>query len=39
MIIKSCLPRLVGRKFGVNIVPVPDKDTCRQIHVLGISGS
>ena len=30
---------LVGRKFGVNIVPVPDKDTCRQIHVLGISGS
>ena len=30
---------LVGRKFGVNIVPVPDKDTCRQIRVLGISGS
>jgi multimeric flavodoxin WrbA len=30
---------LVGRKFGINIVPVPDKDTCRQVRVLGISGS
>ena len=30
---------LVGRKFGVNIVPVPDKETCSHIRVLGISGS
>jgi multimeric flavodoxin WrbA len=30
---------LVGRKFGVNIVPVPDRETCRQIRILGISGS
>ncbi|MDD1689120.1 MAG: flavodoxin family protein [Methanoregula sp.] len=30
---------LVGRKLGVNIIPVPDKDTCRKVRVLGISGS
>jgi len=30
---------LVGRKFGINIIPVPDKDTCTKIRVLGISGS
>jgi len=30
---------LVGRKFGINIVPVPDRETCRQVRVLGISGS
>jgi multimeric flavodoxin WrbA len=30
---------VVGRKFGVNIIPVPDKNTCREIRVLGISGA
>ncbi len=30
---------LVGRKLGVNIVPVPDRAACREIRVLGISGS
>lgn len=30
---------LVGRKFGVNIIPVPDKEMCKKIRVLGISGS
>lgn len=30
---------LVGRKFGINIMPVPDRDTCREIRILGISGS
>ena len=30
---------LVGRKFGVNVVPVPDKAACTSIRVLGISGS
>lgn len=30
---------LVGRKFGVNIIPVPDKEICKKIRVLGISGS
>jgi len=30
---------LVGRKFGVNIIPVPDKETCKKIRVLGLSGS
>jgi hypothetical protein len=30
---------LVGRKFGVNVIMVPDQDTCRQIQVLGLSGS
>lgn len=30
---------LVGRKFGITTIPVPDKETCRGIRVLGISGS
>ena len=30
---------LVGRKFGINIIPVPDKETCRMVRILGISGS
>jgi multimeric flavodoxin WrbA len=30
---------LVGRKFGINIVPIPDQSVCREIQVLGISGS
>ncbi|MDO9323890.1 MAG: flavodoxin family protein [Methanoregula sp.] len=30
---------LVGRKFGVNIIPVPDRMLCQQIRVLGLSGS
>jgi len=30
---------LVGRKFGVSTIPVPDKETCRGIQVLGLSGS
>jgi multimeric flavodoxin WrbA len=30
---------LVGRKFGVNVIPVPDRTLCRQIRVLGLSGS
>jgi multimeric flavodoxin WrbA len=30
---------LVGRKFGVSTIPVPDRDSCRQIQVLGLSGS
>jgi len=30
---------LVGRKFGVNIIPVPDKEICKKIRVLGLSGS
>ena len=30
---------LVGRKFGVNDIPVPDRNTCREIRVLGLSGS
>ena len=30
---------LVGRKFGVNIIPVPDRTVCRTIRVLGLSGS
>ncbi|MCK9579724.1 MAG: flavodoxin family protein [Methanoregula sp.] len=30
---------LVGRKFGVNVIPVPDRNVCHGIHVLGISGS
>jgi multimeric flavodoxin WrbA len=30
---------LVGRKFGLNIIPVPDKEMCKKIRILGISGS
>lgn len=30
---------LVGRKFGVTIIPVPDMAACINIRVLGISGS
>lgn len=30
---------LVGRKFGINIIPVPDKEVCKKIRVLGLSGS
>src|SRR5512147_1894860 len=30
---------LVGRKFGVSTIPVPDSETCREVQVLGISGS
>jgi multimeric flavodoxin WrbA len=30
---------LVGRKFGVNIIPVPDSSSCQNIRVLGLSGS
>lgn len=30
---------LVGRKFGVNIVPLPDRSLCQDIRVIGISGS
>ena len=30
---------LVGRKFGVNVIPVPGRDTCKGITVLGLSGS
>jgi len=30
---------LVGRKFGVNVIPLPAKDVCTKIRVLGISGS
>jgi multimeric flavodoxin WrbA len=30
---------LVGRKFGVNVIPVPDRTLCQQIRVLGLSGS
>jgi multimeric flavodoxin WrbA len=30
---------LVGRKFGVNVIPVPDRLLCREIRVLGLSGS
>ena len=30
---------LVGRKFGVNIIPVPDRSNCQNIRVLGLSGS
>src|SRR5512136_2599791 len=30
---------LVGRKFGVNVIPVPDRISCTQIRVLGLSGS
>jgi multimeric flavodoxin WrbA len=30
---------LVGRKFGLNIIPVPDRNSCREIKVLGLSGS
>jgi multimeric flavodoxin WrbA len=30
---------LVGRKFGVNTIPVPDRTLCQEIRVLGISGS
>ena len=30
---------LVGRKFGVSTIPVPDRETCREIQVLGLSGS
>jgi multimeric flavodoxin WrbA len=30
---------LVGRKFGVNVVPVPDRTLCQRIRVLGLSGS
>ena len=30
---------IVGRKFGINIVPVPDKNACSHIRMLGISGS
>jgi multimeric flavodoxin WrbA len=30
---------LVGRKFGVNIIQVPDRTLCQKIRVLGISGS
>ncbi len=30
---------LVGRKFGVNIIPPPEKEKAKDIKVLGISGS
>jgi multimeric flavodoxin WrbA len=30
---------LVGRKFGVNDISLPDRTTCREIRVLGLSGS
>lgn len=30
---------LVGRKFGVNVITIPDKAVCREIRVLGLSGS
>jgi len=30
---------LVGRKFGVNVIPLPDRTLCRKIRVAGISGS
>jgi multimeric flavodoxin WrbA len=30
---------LVGRKFGVNIIPPPGKEKAKDIKVLGISGS
>ncbi len=30
---------IVGRKFGVNVIPAPDQNVCRQVRVLGISGS
>jgi multimeric flavodoxin WrbA len=30
---------LVGRKFGVNTIQVPDRILCQQIRVLGLSGS
>jgi hypothetical protein len=30
---------LVGRKFGVNVIDPPDRERCRGVRVLGISGS
>jgi multimeric flavodoxin WrbA len=30
---------LVGRKFGLNIITVPERNLCQQIKVLGLSGS